>query len=308
MAKAIGVVMTDRIVAGLVDGNQIMGELLLFPPDPEAKDGLVEIPSAQLSRQISDIIADLAGEATDLVAVGVAVPGIVRNGVIEDSPNLSQMKGAKLRSNLDTALRSRGIDAPVCIFNDADAVATGLAATKGHLDRLVHVWTIGNGIGFGRYPTPEGPWEGGHMVVSLDPKENYCGCGGRGHLEGITGYRAMRRRFLDLEPEEIFEAAKKGDPRCSEFVHLWHRALAAATATAIHLEGVGRFFFTGRNIQFLEETLLKGYLDEMVMMSPLQSYTIEVLPEDGKTSIIGAATAAALTQTTTAVLKENGRL
>jgi glucokinase len=308
MAKAVGVVMTDRIVAGLVDGNQIMGELRLFPPDPEAKDGLVEIPSAQLSRQISDIIADLAGEATDLVAVGVAVPGIVRNGVIEDSPNLSQMKGAKLRSNLDTALRSRGIDAQVCIFNDADAVATGLAATKGHLDRLVHVWTIGNGIGFGRYPTPEGPWEGGHMVVSLDPKENYCGCGGRGHLEGITGYRAMRRRFLDLEPEEIFEAAKKGDPRCSEFVHLWHRALAAATATAIHLEGVGRFFFTGRNIQFLEETLLKGYLDEMVMMSPLQSYTIEVLPEDGKTSIIGAATAAALTQTTTAVLKENGRL
>jgi len=32
--------------------------------------------------------------------------------------------------------------------------------------------------------------------VTLDPKENFCGCGGRGHLEGILGYRAMRLRFL----------------------------------------------------------------------------------------------------------------
>jgi glucokinase len=308
MTRAIGVVMTDRIVAGLVDGNQIVGNLRHFPQDPEAKDGLVEMPSERLSQQISDIIADLAAGADDLTAVGVAVPGIVRNGVIEDSPNLTQMKGIKLRSTLDAALKSRGVDLPVCIFNDADAVAAGLAATKGLLDRLVHVWTIGNGIGFGRYPSSDDPWEGGHMVVSLDPKENYCGCGGRGHLEGITGYRAMRRRFLDLEPEEIFAAAKKGDGRCTEFVRLWHRALAAATATAIHLEGVGRFFFTGRNIRFLEEPLLKGYLDEMVMMSPLQSYTIEVLPEDEKTSIIGAATGAALTQPNGAILKENGRL
>ena len=49
--------------------------------------------------------------------------------------------------------------------------------------------------------------------VTLDDKENYCGCGGRGHLEGIMGHRAMRLRFLDMEPEEVFEAAKAG--RCA---------------------------------------------------------------------------------------------
>jgi predicted NBD/HSP70 family sugar kinase len=106
----------------------------------------------------------------------------------------------------------------------------------------------------------------------------------------------MRRRFLDMEPDEIFENAKKGEARCVDFVRLWHRALAAATATAIHLEGSGRFYFTGRNIRFLDEKLLKGYLDEMIMMSPLQSYTVEVLPEDQETSIIGAGTGAALAQ------------
>ena len=58
-------------------------------------------------------------------------------------------------------------------------------------------------------------------VVTLDPKETYCGCGGRGHLEGIMGHRAMRLRFLDLEPDEIFanarladESARDSDPSC----------------------------------------------------------------------------------------------
>ena len=62
----------------------------------------------------------------------------------------------------------------------------------------------------GVYPHGPGIWEGGHMTVSLDPNENYCGCGGRGHLEGIMGHRAMRLRFLDMEPEEVFQQAAEG--------------------------------------------------------------------------------------------------
>jgi predicted NBD/HSP70 family sugar kinase len=160
------------------------------------------------------------------------------------------------------------------------------------MDRLVRVWTIGNGIGFGRFPNSENPWEGGHTVVTLDPRENYCGCGGRGHLEGIVGHRAMRLRFLDLEPDEIFANARKGDKRCADFVVLWHRALAAATASQIHLEGAGKFYFTGRDIGRLDLASLKEYLHKMVKMSPLQSYSLEVLPEDAAIAVIGAGTAA----------------
>ena len=90
-------------------------------------------------------------------------------------------------------------------------MAAGIAATRGQLEKLIRVWTLGQGIGFGRYPHSEGVWEGGHMVVTLDPKEAYCGCGGRGHLEGIMGHRAMRLRFLDLEPEEVFANAEAGE-------------------------------------------------------------------------------------------------
>ncbi|MFT3971910.1 MAG: ROK family protein [Amaricoccus sp.] len=138
------------------------------------------------------------------------------------------------------ALADRGLHARVCIVNDADAMAAGLASTHGKLDRSIRVWTLGTGIGYGVYPFIPGVWEGGHTVVTLDDREHYCGCGGRGHLEGIMGHRAMRLRFLDMEPEEVFEAAnrrKDPDPRCLEFKRLWHKALAAATSNALHVSG-----------------------------------------------------------------------
>jgi len=293
MTRTIGVVIAERVVTALIEGHKIAGAMHEYPEDADQTDGLVEVPSDDLCNIICDQIIQLVPEDTEIDAVGVALPGIVRNGVVEDSPNLAQLKGAKICAWIEETLEERGRHYSVSVFNDADAVAAGLAATKGQLDRLTRVWTIGNGIGFGRFPYAEGPWEGGHTVISLDLKENYCGCGGRGHLEGIMGHRAMRLRFMDMEPDEVFAAAKKGDKRCSQFVELWHRALAAATATQIHLEGPGRFYFTGRDINRLDLTLLKEYLWEMVKMSPLQSYTLEIVQENAEVAIIGAGAAAA---------------
>lgn len=108
------------------------------------------------------------------------------------------------------------------------------------------------------------------------------------------GHRSMRLRFLDMEPEEVFETARKGgDQRCNDFRHLWHKALAAATATSIHQAGAGKFYLTGYNMRFLEMNLLKDYLHQMVKMSPLQSYSLEVVDDDEATRVIGAAVAAA---------------
>jgi predicted NBD/HSP70 family sugar kinase len=131
-------------------------------------------------------------------------------------------------------------------------------------------------------------------VVSLDPNEKYCGCGGRGHLEGIMGHRAMRLRFLDMEPDEIFESAEKGDQRCVDFVKLWHRALAAATANTIHMDGPGKFFVSGHNARHLDLQMLNRYLHEMVKMSPLQGYVFEVVPGGDEIAVIGAAVNAEL--------------
>jgi glucokinase len=287
MLRSIGVTTAEHIAAGLVEGNQLVGKLHLFEENSET-DALHGMPSAGIAETIADQILAVAGDSS-IEAVGIGLPGIIRDGLVEESPNLRQLKGANMRELVTAVLRQKGLDAPVHIYNDADVVAAGMAATRGQLDRLIRVWTLGHGIGFGIYPWHEGIWEGGHVVVSLDPREKYCGCGGRGHLEGIMGHRAMRLRFLDLEPEEIFENAKRGDTRCMDFVKLWHAALAAGTADSIHLAGPGKFFISGFNARHLELNLLNQYVSEMVKMSPLQGYVFEVVPGGSEIAVIGAA-------------------
>ncbi len=292
MAKTIGVTLSEQVLAGLVVDHKLVGELQRFPANEDDRDALIEMHTDALVQTICEQVVAAANGENDLAGVGVAVPGLIKNGVVEEAPNLAQLKGARLQDLVGAQLRERGIKAPVTILNDADGVAAGLAARHGKLDHMIRVWTIGVGIGHGRYPFAPGVWEGGHTIVTLDDKETYCGCGGRGHLEGIMGYRAMRLRFLDMEPEEVFEAAKAGDARCVEFKRLWHKALAAATATSIHMAGPGKFFLTGSTIHFLDLPMLKDYMQQMVKMSPLQSYSLEVVEESAGTRVIGSAVSA----------------
>ncbi len=291
-AKSIGVVLSERILTGLVIDHKLAGPIQAYPENPDDEHALVELHTDLLAQTICEQVVRAANGAKDLCAVGVALPGLIKNGVVEEAPNLPQLKGARMKELIATHLESHGVTAPVTVLNDADGVATGLASAHGKLDSMIRVWTLGVGIGFGRYPFAPGVWEGGHSVVTLDDKEGYCGCGGRGHMEGIMGHRAMRLRFLDMEPEEVFEAANNRDSpdqRCLEFKRLWHKALAAASASSIHQSGPGKFFLTGFNVRFVDLPMLKDYLQQMVKMSPLQSYSVEIVPDLPETRLIGAA-------------------
>jgi predicted NBD/HSP70 family sugar kinase len=288
MGKGIGVLVAERITAAVIVDHKVVGPIRSFPEDDTISDALVGIPAEVIASRVVEQIKQLA-DAEGTEYVGVGFPGIIRNNIIEDSPNLQQLKGSWMGQLLNDALGGHFGSIPVVCFNDADIVAAGLAARRNHLDRLIRVWTLGNGIGYGRYPHREGVWEAGHSVVTLDPKERFCGCGGTGHLEGIMGQRAMRLRFMDMEPEEIFEQAKAGVPRCVDFVKLWHRALAAATATSIHLDGPGKFFFVGYNARFLNMHVLSECLTEMVKLTPLQGYSLEVVTGGEEVAMIGAA-------------------
>ncbi|HMG02047.1 MAG TPA: ROK family protein [Edaphobacter sp.] len=292
MSKTIGVTLSDGIVAGLVVDHKLEGALRRFPEDLEEKDALVELHTDALVETICREVVLAANGTKDLDAVGIAVPGLIKSGVVEEAPNLPQLKGARLRDLVAAQLRTHDINTPVLVLNDADGTAAGLASVHGKLDSMIRVWTLGVGIGHGRYPFTKGVWEGGHSVVSLDDKERFCGCGGRGHMEGIMGHRAMRLRFLDMEPEEVFEAAKAGDQRCVEFKRLWHKALAAATATSIHMAGPGKFFLTGFNVRFIDMPMLKDYMQQMVKMSPLQSYSLDIVEDRLETRVIGSAVSA----------------
>jgi glucokinase len=285
MALAIGVrAAGERIAVGVVEGARIVGPIRRYPEDGADEDSLAEMPAEAYARLLRREIEQTAAGA-EIALIGIGIPGIIRDGVIEDSPNLQQLKGLNLRGALASVFPTSSI----LILNDADAEAAGIAATRGELDKMIRVWTLGTGLGYGRYPRTPGIWEAGHCVVTLDPKERFCGCGGLGHLEGILGHRAMRLRFMDMEPEEIFQNAMQGDDRCRRFANLWHRALAAATASSIHLDGPGKFYLSGPNSKFVETGLLHVYLHEMVKMSPLQGSYFEVIPTPDEIGVIGAA-------------------
>ena len=288
MRRTVGVLVMEHIAVGLVEGHKVVGPLNIYPETSQTLDPLQSMPSEGIVDCIRRQVETVTG-GEKIEAIGIGFPGIIRNGVIEDSPNFHQAKGFALQAALSSALSGKAAGARVRLFNDADVMAAGIAAAQGKLHELTRVWTLGNGVGFGRYPSSEGIWEGGHSVVTLDTKENFCGCGGRGHLEGILGRRSMRLRFLDLEPEEVFENARAGDARCTEFVMLCHRALTAATATSIHMEGPGTFFITGPDVKFIDIALLDRLLHEMVKMSPLQGSRFEVIPTSDEMGIIGAA-------------------
>jgi glucokinase len=285
MRRTVGVLVMEHIAVGLVEDGKVQGPLQIYPEKMESLDPLQSMPTDGITDCIRQM-AEKVSSGAKIEAVGIGFPGIIRNGVVEDSPNFQQVKGFALQAAVSSAL---GGKATVRVFNDADVMAAGIASTQGKLHQLTRVWTLGNGVGFGRYPSSEGVWEGGHSVVTLDPKEKFCGCGGRGHLEGILGRRSMRLRFMDLEPEEVLENARAGDARCAEFVMLCHRALAAATATSIHMEGPGMFFITGPDVKFIDIGQLDRYLHEMVKMSPLQGSRFEVIPTSDEIGIIGAA-------------------
>ena len=288
MRRTVGVLVMEHIAVGLVDGHKVTGPLNIFPEKPQLLDPLQSMPAESIVDCIRQQVEKVAHEEK-IAAIGIGFPGIIRNGVVEDSPNLHQAKGFALQAALSSALSGKLAGTQARVFNDADVMAAGIAATQGKLNNLIRVWTLGNGVGFGRFPSSEGIWEGGHSVVTLDTKEIFCGCGGRGHLEGILGRRSMRMRFMDLEPDEVFENARAGDARCKDFVMLCHRALAAATATSIHMEGPGMFFVTGPDVKFIDIGLLDRLLHEMVKMSPLQGSRFEVIPTSDEMGIIGAA-------------------
>jgi len=294
MGRSIGVLATHFIWAGIVEDTKL-GTVRMYPEPGHGQIDLKSVPVDEMIARIRSQIA-LVRQDQPVTSVGAGFPGIVRCGVIEDSPNLGQLKGLQVGERLAAALREDGLNVPVTVINDADALAAGIAATRGGLDKLVRVWYLGDGVGFGHYPPGDGFWEGGHSVVTLDPKERFCACGGIGHLEGIVGGRAMRLRFLDMEPEEVFIAARHGDPKAKEFANLWHRALAAATATSIHSEGPGRFYLAGPNSDFVDLGLLNLDLQEMVKMSPLQGTFFEVVPTSHDLALIGAAVSSTIRQ------------
>ena len=151
----IGVLAAEHVAVGLIEDHQLSGALRVFPRQDDDWDYLGELPPEEITRCLAEQI-EVVAAGKDITAVGVGFPGIIHDGVITESPNLQQMKGQNLGEQLSSLLQQRGWTIPVHVLNDADAMAAGVAASRGLLDQQLRVWWLGNGVGFGVYPPVPG--------------------------------------------------------------------------------------------------------------------------------------------------------
>src|ERR1700681_3296748 len=142
MSITIGALVTEHIAVAVVDNHQLADAIRRFPTQSDVSDTLETMHADEIVRRIAQEI-ELASAGKEVEAVGVGFPGISRNGLIEESPNLKQTKGLDLGEALTRLLNQKNISAPLRIMNDADALAAGIAATRGQLDKLVRVWFLG---------------------------------------------------------------------------------------------------------------------------------------------------------------------
>src|SRR5437763_14829036 len=165
MTRTIGVMAMEHIAVGLVEEHQLVGAKRVFPDTQSEYDSLAEMPAEQIAQGIAAQV-QAAADGGEVAAIGVGFPGIISANVVEDSPNLQQMKGQRLGEQLQSLLADKVISAPVFVINDAYAIAAGIAATRGHRGTFVRGWALGSGAGYRRSPLAGGVWPNGRSVAT----------------------------------------------------------------------------------------------------------------------------------------------
>ncbi|WP_256793339.1 ROK family protein [Terrabacter sp. Ter38] len=246
-----------RIKSALVtpDG-QVLAEALRPTPE-KVGDQLGEVAAkavVELTARIDD--------AVDLLAVGVAVPGLVDDvtGIGVWSANLG-WRDLDLRGGI-----AAHVDVPVAVGHD---VRSGLLAEHrlGAAREADNVLFVPLGTGLASAILCRGQlvtgslWTGeiGHIVVV--PDGPLCACGQRGCLEALSSAGAIGRRWSEAtglvgDAEEVARRAEAGEP---EARRIWQEAidaLAIMVAPVVAAAGT-ELVLIGGGLVHAGETLLE---------------------------------------------------
>ncbi len=220
--------------AALSDGK--VSDVLEDIGPPTGLDSLVERLSVMIPR---------LGSCS---AVGIGVPGFVRDGCVLGSPNLPFLAGVDLRS----VLRER-LGLPIALLNDANAAAYGAWVASADRSDLL-VLTLGTGVGGGIILDGR-PFVGasgtaaevGHIHIGGDIP---CGCGAAGCLETWVGTVGLKRQAERLghsiaNVRELVQQADAGELWAQALLHGAARALGQGLRTLLNTLGVQRVLITG---------------------------------------------------------------
>ncbi|MDX8142341.1 ROK family protein [Lentzea sp. BCCO 10_0061] len=188
--------------------------------------------------EVLDRIADLIREVTGprlFLGAGLAIPGVVHDGVVIRTPNLPNLVGVRLAERL-----SRRTDLDVQLDNEANLAALAHLWPR-HLagEDFVHV-TADVGIGAGVvlngevYRGVSGfAGELGHVVIERNGV--LCTCGSRGCVERYAGLDVILREAGRRRLDSLCKALDAGDLRALEAVRNAGEALGVGLGTLMNL-------------------------------------------------------------------------
>ncbi|USX53263.1 ROK family protein [Lentzea sp. HUAS12] len=188
--------------------------------------------------EVLDRVAELIREVTGprkLLGAGLAIPGVVHDGIVIRTPNLPGLVGSPLAEGL-----GRRLDLDVELDNEANLAALAHLWPH-HLagEDFVHV-TADVGIGAGVvlngevYRGVSGfAGELGHVVIERNGVP--CTCGSRGCVERYAGLDVILREAGRRTLNSLRKALDSGDPKAGRAVRDAGEALGVGLATLMNL-------------------------------------------------------------------------
>lgn len=249
---------------------------------------------------VRTVLAAVDGNAENVLAIGLGVPGQIRNGVVELAVNL-KMKSFPLGELLYSKF---GI--PVVLENDVRTAALGAfqyIVQREPINSLAYL-SIGTGIAAGvildgkLYQGSNGmAGEIGHFMI--DPDGPLCNCGAYGCLEAVaagpaytaqakrllqTGQPSLLRDFDSLTAENIYQAAQKDDPLARRIIQKKSGYLSRAIQLLIMTYDVEKVVLGG-GVSHDGDLFLKPILAEMAGLRA-QSELAKIMLPDSKIALM----------------------
>jgi glucokinase len=280
-----------KIEAMAVDRElNVLGRLVV-PTDTSSAERVVD----SIAGAVQEVLMAAGITSQEVQAVGLGVPGQIREGVVELAVNL------KLESYPLVETLTARMKLPVSMENDVRSAAMGAYQYLcAHQPVGVMAYlSIGTGISAGLVLNGElfrGPHgmagEIGHII--FEPDGPVCNCGTQGCLESLASGPAIAKQAIQalqagqssiladcktLTAESVFQAAELNDPVAREIVRKSSAYLARAIQLLVMIYDVDKVVLGG-GVSHSGEMFLKPILSELEQIRSQSNLMRIMLPED----------------------------
>lgn len=197
----------------------------------------------RLATLVADVLALPMIRGARLVGAGIALPGLVCDGVLLRAPNLG-WSGVRPSEHLASVLEGNGLSLEVGNEASLGALTVGRSRPVLAPQWPSFIYLSGeNGIGAGIVRDGQAlegtngfAGEIGH--VQIDPNGPLCSCGNAGCLERYAGRRSILAAAglaEDAHPEELVAAWQAGDDDARQAISSAAHALGVGLGAAVNL-------------------------------------------------------------------------